>query len=54
MAEDEANADDPEDDDLNAYMTWFPRLRWVGSGRVGSGWVGLGRVGYPFIFPGIG
>ena len=24
MAEDEANADDPEDD-INAYITWFPR-----------------------------
>ena len=37
MAEDEANTDDPEDD-INAYMTWFPRyvcsdvVRLVGSG----------------------
>ena len=37
MAEDEANTDDPEDD-INAYMTWFPRYVCSDvAGLVGSG-----------------
>ena len=38
MAEDEANADDPEDD-INAYITWFPRYVVCSDmpGLVGSG-----------------
>ena len=45
MAEDEANADDPEDD-INAYMTWFPRYVYSDeSGHVESGRVSLGLVG---------
>ena len=38
MAEDEANADDPEDD-INAYITWFPRYVVCSdmAGLVGSG-----------------
>ena len=44
MAEDEANADDPEDD-INAYMTWFPRYVCSDVVRlVGSGWVRLSQV----------
>ena len=45
MAEDEANADDPEDD-INAYITWFPRYVVCSdmAGLVGSGWVRLSQV----------
>ena len=41
MAEDEDNADDPEDD-INAYMTWFPRYVCIDvAGQVESGRVSL-------------